>query len=154
MMYRFHTNLNKNECIKRLSDTIRSPQFFDTKILLKYAMVGKINGDTFYFEPKKMGNKLGAKIMPKKFIGKFEEEPNGTNISGQLTNVSNMFITIFVVVIALLIAIPQVKKSGIISAIIFLVLIIGIGFIFYRIRETGQENIDFIKDTFRAHEVI
>ncbi len=154
MEYKFHTSLNKDECIKRLSNAIRPPRFYDSKLELKYGMVGKVDGQSFSFQPTKIGGGMGGNIIaPKGFVGKIAEAAEGTNITGRLTDNTGRLMLIGGIVI-LFIIVPQIINSGLISSMIFFLLFFIIALFLYFIRDKGEKSINFIKDTLEAQQVI
>ena len=149
--YNFHSNLSKEECIKRFSDKTNPKNLYTPNCAM-----GKLKGDNFYFDILfKSGFINSLSKISKRFKGVFQSTENGTNISGSLTSSGkNNFIIILLVILALILLIPMIIKDNINFYQVIFVLAILIGYYFAIPRSKGRENIDFIKDTFEAQEIV
>ena len=153
MKYNFHSNLNKEECTKRLSDKINATDLTSSDI--SNSTIGKVDGDNFYFELLESDGFRAITSTRRRFTGQFKSTDNGTDISGILKTSSKQnytwIITLAVLGLFLLIA-TLIKGGSNPYQLVFIVVIVA-GAYFIIPKESGEENIDFIKDIFDAKEV-
>jgi len=83
MIYKFHTDLSKEDCVSLLTASI-NPQ--NTANFGNSVVLGKINGDSFYFDLFSMGS-LGARTSTFniRFNGTLTGLPDGTLICGDFS---------------------------------------------------------------------
>ena len=147
--YNFHSNLGKDECIRRFSDKTNPDRPY-----MPNGAIGKIEGDNFYFEIQFKAGWKGISTISKRFSGVFQSIGNGTNISGSLTSSgTNKFMIIIISIVALVIFVPWIIKNGANPYQIAFFAFALIAMYYIVPRSKGKENIEFIKNTFEAQEI-
>ena len=144
MELKFHTNLSKDECIKRLNDAFRQKFFSVGK-----PIVGKVNGGKFHFrEPEGWG----TWSFNKRFSGHIESVSDGTEIIGTLSAMTVMnCIFVVVIVFGLLVVSNSMKNTP--SLLTLWGIAIIIGFLYYLFRDRDGQYINFIKKVFDANQI-
>ncbi len=150
MKYHFHTSLNKEECIKRLSDKTNPDNSVGTG-----NAVGKVNGDTFYFEMHGSVAMKGIRAIGKRFEGELQSKESGTDIRGTIVSskANKNLILIAIIALMLMIVLAVIKGNTNPYQIAFYFLIPIFVYVFVP-KMSKNENIKFIKDTLEAQEVL
>ena len=150
MQYKFHTNLSKEECLRRLSDKTNPNNLVGSS-----GVIGKVYGDSFYFDMSKKSTFRGISAISKRFRGELQSVEGGTDISGILVSsgTNNIFI-IALIILYLIMIVPAIIKNNLNPYQGVFITGALLVFYFFVPRVSRKENIDFIKSTLEAQETI
>ncbi len=161
MEYTFYTNINIEDCLLRLNESILTCSTFNYSTLaLEKTVYGSVKGNRFNLR-KIPEPKIGARLGMMHFKGEFRQKNQGTEITGHfdIDLSAKVFAVIFVLpfLFVLLLGLlnlvlgNDIELRSILPFAFPPVVMIAVYLFWYRMQEPDQPVIiDFIKTTFEA----